>query len=101
MTSSCATLRIEEDRLMISGDLTFSTTTKLLNESLPFLKNLSAITIDFSNVQSSNSAGLALIIEWLKWAKENKKTISFTAIPEGIAAVTKVCGLEKIIFPQH
>lgn len=90
-------LKMDKDRLMVSGDLTFSTVNQLWKDSLSFLNAHQAIVIDFSEIKNSNSAGLALMIEWIKWAKEKNKVLKFTHIPANILAITKISGLEKII----
>ena len=91
--------QVDQDRLMLSGDLNFSTANRLWEESLSFLKSKKSLVIDFSNVRTSNSAGLALIVECLKWAKQNHKQISFQNIPQNISSITKICNLDKLIFP--
>lgn len=93
-----ATLQAENGRLMLSGDLNFASVVTIWHESLPFLKSNEKIIIDFSRVTTANSAGLALMVEWIKWAaKQGRSSISFVAIPEQILSIAKVSGLEAIL----
>lgn len=89
---SSTTLKNDNGRLMISGDLDFSSVRKLWEQSLGFLNSVD--TIDFSNVNSSNSAGIALILEWQRWAQINKHKLIFISVPKELQSISKLCGLE-------
>lgn len=95
--SSLATVMLDEDRLMVSGDLNFQSVVPVWEASLAFLNQFSSLKIDFSGVTSSNSAGLALIIEWLKWGREHGKTVSLAAIPTEIHSLANVCGVAQFL----
>jgi len=68
-----ASVRLENNRLMVSGDLNFVTVPELSAQSLPLLMECNALQFDLSRVTSSNSAGLALLLEWLKHAKKRMR----------------------------
>ena len=83
--------------LFISGDLNFQTVPILFEESLSFLQTYPAITIDFSSVVSSNSAGVALLIEYKKQAEKYKKTIHFHHIPLQLQSLIDATEIQGII----
>ncbi len=87
----------QNGRLIISGDLNFSTVTTLWKQSLPLLSAVEEINFDLSQVKSSNSAGLALLLEWLKYAKRVKKTIRFSEIPNQLKSILSAGGIEDLI----
>jgi len=78
----------------IQGDLTFSTIDKKIVNSFAFLKPDSTVTIDLSQVVTTDSAGLALIIEWIKYARNNRVKIKFNNIPQQLLKLATLCGLE-------
>lgn len=91
--NAIATWVFEKNRLIISGDLNFKTIVLLWKQSLPYLENISHIDIDLSQVTNSNSAGLALLLEWLKYGKREKKTITFNGIPSQLHSIAEVAGI--------
>lgn len=87
----------QHGRLMVSGQLNFSSANKIWNASLPLLANQQEWHFDLSKVISSNSAGLALLIEWIKYAKQMNKVISFTRLPEQLQSIARIAGVEHFI----
>ncbi len=88
-----ATLVDENGRLTVSGELNFETVTTLWKQSLLFLAKYPVIHIDLSKVTTSNSAGLALLVEWLKYGKREKKTIHFSGIPLQLQSIAEVANV--------
>ncbi|MCD6038895.1 MAG: Sulfate transporter/antisigma-factor antagonist [Gammaproteobacteria bacterium] len=92
-----ATIVCEDHRLRVSGELNFKTVEALWKQSLPFLSSQqSSIDIDLSQITMSNSAGLALLVEWLKYAKRENKTIIFHGIPPQLQSIAKVAAVNLI-----
>lgn len=87
----------EGNQCFITGDLNFSTVETLWKETLPLFTTMHEITFDFSKVTSANSAGITLLIEWLKHAKREKKSISFANIPASIMSLATISGIDKLL----
>ncbi len=85
----------EGNQCVITGDLNFSTVEVLWKESLPLLATLQELKFDLSKVTSANSAGVTLLIEWLKYAKREKKAISFSNIPVSIMSLATIAGVDN------
>ena len=88
-----------ELRLHINGDgryslpeaLTFATTPRLyLQTGQMFNTPLPRLTFDLAGVHRVDSAGLALLLEWLREAQRRNKEIRFQNIPEQLAAIARV-----------
>lgn len=90
---------LQNNILAISGELNFATVVPLWNDSLPLLAQCQTLSYDFANVTSSNSGGVVLLLEWVKYAKRHKKEIRFSHIPLQLQSIIRVSGLEKI-FPS-
>ncbi|TRX03827.1 STAS domain-containing protein [Candidatus Methylobacter oryzae] len=80
---------------VIDGDLTFATIDKQTLKSFSFLKSASEVTIDLSGVANTDSAGLALMIEWIKYARQNRTQLSFKNIPEQLLNLAKLSGFDQ------
>ncbi len=80
---------------VIDGDLTFATIDKQTLKSFSFLKAAKEITIDLGRVSSTDSAGLALMIEWIKYSRHNRTQLNFKNIPEQLLNLAKLSGFDQ------
>ncbi|MCF7987251.1 MAG: STAS domain-containing protein [Methylovulum sp.] len=83
---------------VIDGDLTFSTIDKDTVKSFVFLNSAKEITIDLGHVNNTDSAGLALMIEWIRYARSKRTHLSFKKIPQQLINLVKLSGLENTGF---
>jgi phospholipid transport system transporter-binding protein len=83
----------QNGRLMVSGDLNFKTVPTLWMQSLPLLAEINDLHFDFEQIRFSNSAGIALMIEWMKYAKDAQKNISFHHIPLQLDSIINATGV--------
>lgn len=80
---------------VIDGELTFATIDKRTVKSTFFLTSAKEITIDLGRVASTDSAGLALMIEWLKIARTKRVPLRFQNIPKQLLTLAKLSGFDK------
>lgn len=89
-------LQVKSDNeLLVTGDLDYQTVPAVWKASLEIFDRASEITIDLSDVRSSNSAGLALLIEWMRVAKSKDCSIRFLNIPDQMQQVAQLCGVDE------
>ncbi|MDH3431530.1 MAG: STAS domain-containing protein [Gammaproteobacteria bacterium] len=81
----------------LSGEMTFDTAEKILKESEDPFEEHSQLEIDLSGVTDSDSAGLALLLEWVTWANHTVREIRFTGMPERILAIAKTTEVDKLL----
>jgi len=82
----------------VRGALTFETVSALLRASEPMFQGPEAnLELDFGEVQRSDSAGLALLIEWLCNARAAGKSIRFHRVSAQMRAIAQVSDLEGIL----
>jgi phospholipid transport system transporter-binding protein len=84
-------------RFKVFGALNADTATELLDRSREAFKGATALEIDLSDVPEGDSAGLALLIEWLRLAKQRQQTIHFKNVPEQIAALARISEVENLL----
>jgi phospholipid transport system transporter-binding protein len=86
-----------EGRFALSGEMNFDTAEKILRASeVPFEEH-TQLEIDLSEVTDSDSAGLALLLEWVTWANHSVREIRFTDIPETILAIARTTEVEPLL----
>lgn len=78
----------------VDGDLTFLTIDKDTVKSLAFLSSAKEITVDLSRVANTDSAGLALMIEWIRYAGSKRTLLRFKKIPKQLLNLAKLSGLD-------
>lgn len=95
--SDLATITVKDQCLLVAGELNFNSVMLIWQQSLPLLKSLAAWSFDFSAVTSTNSAALALLLEWRKLALSQQKTASFHHLSEQLVSLAKVAGVDTIL----
>jgi phospholipid transport system transporter-binding protein len=70
----------------LSGEMTFDTAEKILAASGDMFDEHTQLEVDLSEVTESDSAGLALLLEWVTWANHSVREIRFTGMPERVLA---------------
>jgi len=84
-------------RCHISGVLDFTTANDALNQVSRLVNEHAALDIDLADVTQSNSAALALLIEWLAEAKRANHKVTFHHIPDGLRQLAGVCQVDGLI----
>jgi phospholipid transport system transporter-binding protein len=81
----------------VQGEMTFSNVKDLLQRSNEFFSGLQALEVDLSQVDHADSAGLALVLEWMAQAAERDARIVFTGVPASIVAIARLCQIESLL----
>jgi len=56
------------------------------------------VIFDLSKVTVVSSAGLALLISWLRYARTHGKHLHFTHIPDSLIGLARVSGLSHLLL---
>lgn len=83
----------------LQGELTFSSINKkTVNAfSVQIPDAAEKIILDLKQVTNFDSAGLALLIEWIKLAENRNIKILFVNIPDQLLAIAQLGGLEQAL----
>ncbi|OUR88641.1 anti-sigma-factor [Cycloclasticus sp. 44_32_T64] len=81
----------------VSGTLGFGLVVDLLNSSRRFFSSQTDLVFDLSGVEKTDSAGLALMVEWMVMAQESGQTISFREVPKQMLDIARVSGLDGVL----
>jgi phospholipid transport system transporter-binding protein len=85
-------------RFRVSGVLDGTTVGDLLKQSNERFASAKQLEIDLAGVSESDSAGLALLIEWVRVMKEAGGTIRFDHVPAQISALARISEVEDLLF---
>lgn len=86
-----------DGQFAVSGELTFDTAEKILKTSEVMFEDHTQLEVDLSDVVNSDSAGLALLLEWVTWANHTVREIRFTGMPEKILAIARTTEVEPLL----
>lgn len=82
---------------VLSGEMTFDTAESILRASEEPFEDHTRIEIDLSKVTLSDSAGLALLLEWVTWANHTVREIRFSGMPERVMAIAKTTEVDGLL----
>lgn len=91
-----------DGRIKVSGELTFASVIQILEQSRGlFAQAGESIEVDLGAVERVDSAGLALLIEWMRAARTLDKSIRFLDLPEQMRAIATASDLDSILPLSH
>lgn len=89
------------DAISLSGKLDFYTVPAIAQQAKAML-SATQTTVDLAGVEYSDSAGLALLTDWLREARKSAREVCFVNPPEQMRQMAQVCGLDAILgFKAH
>ena len=95
--SSAQLKKVDGGKIEVLGTLGFGQVTDLLQASKVFFEGQEALVFDLSAVDKTDSAGLALLVEWMVMAERSGQVISFQRIPKQMLDIARVSGLDEIL----
>ena len=81
----------------LSGEVTFDTAERILQASEKPFEEHTRLEVDLSGVTMSDSAGLALLLEWVTWANHTVREIRYSGMPERIMAIAKTTEVDGLL----
>jgi phospholipid transport system transporter-binding protein len=97
MMAGCSIEAVAPGRLAVRGDLDFDTAPAALARGLTLLGNAPDCEIDLSGLHSGDSAGLAVLIEWLASARRRGAKLRYTGVPAQMRAIARISALEDLL----
>lgn len=85
------------DVFMLRGLLDFGTVTDLNVRARELFGAKKEITVDLSGVTRANSAGLALLMEWVWVARQQGRSFKFANIPAKLLSLAHVTELDEFL----
>jgi phospholipid transport system transporter-binding protein len=94
-----ATLEVKADQhALLKGDLHFDTVGALLKVGSEAISGGRAAVIDLAGVTGGDSAGLALLIEWLSVARGANQVLRYEHIPSQLRQLARLSEVEALLL---
>lgn len=86
-----------EGHFALVGEMTFETAERVLLASEDPFEQHTRIAVDLAGVTKADSAGLALLLEWITWANHSVREIRFESMPDRILAIARTTEVEQLL----
>lgn len=94
--------KINDHQYVLSGELSMQNVPQMSEDTASLINAMSGeVCIDLSRIERADSAGLALLIDWLRIAKRRNFTLRFEQLPEQLLQIATVCELHNILPISH
>lgn len=89
----------EGGRLLAEGPLTFASARRARELGLDALEAAAdgGLVIDCQGVTASDSAGLAVLLDWLAAARAQCCSLRYTHLPQGLAALGRISEVNELL----
>jgi phospholipid transport system transporter-binding protein len=86
-------------RIVVSGELTFATARDARQLGILVLESSRAerMVVDCSAVTRADSAGLAVLLDWLAWGRRKPRPISLENLPASLLAIAKISEVDTLL----
>lgn len=90
--------QVAAGQYLLKGELNMYSVPQLFADSQSQLAGLSGeVSIDLAEVSRSDSAGLALLLAWLRLAQQHQLTLRFRNLPEQMRQIAQVSELDALL----
>jgi len=90
-------IRVTGNTLVVEGPMTAATARALLEEGRP---GAGAWVVDLSAVTHADSSGLAVLLDWLRSARQAGGTLKFVALPESLQILARLYGIDTLLSAE-
>jgi phospholipid transport system transporter-binding protein len=84
-------------RAALAGALNIQTAGRLLLRGMESIRSKQVASIDLAAVSTADSAGLALLIEWLSVAKAAGQPLRYENVPAQLLQLAKLSDVEPLL----
>jgi len=86
-----------QGRYRLEGELTFATASDALKRTLSIFRSAPRLSFDLAGISRVDSAGVALLLEWMRRAAEVRTELCYVHLPQQVRAIARVSGIEHLI----
>jgi len=89
-------IRREGDRMVVSGSLTLANVASVLRDGNAAIAE-GVRVVDLGEIGELDSSALALLLAWLREAKQQSRDLSFANLPQGLTAIARLYGVADLL----
>ncbi len=89
--------RVDAGRMQLCGVLDLASVPALLQDIDGLDYEASSVTVDLKTVEHADSAGVALLLAWMRHARHAEREIRFLNMPTQMLNIARVSGLDEVL----
>jgi len=88
---------VSPGRYRLIGELDFDSVPALAARSRELFSEPGEVQVSLEAVGRADSAGLVLLVDWLREARRRGRRIGFTHVPAQLLALARVSGVDELL----
>jgi phospholipid transport system transporter-binding protein len=86
-------------RVTVTGELTFASAREARQLGVQVLEASGAdrFVVDCSGVTRADSAGLAVLLDWLAWGRRKSRGVSLQHLPDSLLAIARISEVDELL----
>jgi phospholipid transport system transporter-binding protein len=86
-------------RVTVTGELTFASAREARQVGILVLEGSRAdrIVVDCQGVTRADSAGLAVLLDWLAWGRRKSRPVSLENLPPSLVAIARISEVDELL----
>jgi phospholipid transport system transporter-binding protein len=86
-------------RIVVTGELTFATARDARQLGVLVFESSRAerIVVDCAGVTRGDSAGLAVLLDWLSWGRRRSRPVSLENLPASLLAIARISEVDGML----
>ena len=92
-------IKREDGWLVVDGQLTIETVPALFESGLQYLAS-EDLRVDFSKVESVDSAAVSMLLGWTRAAQRSQRTLRVSGLPADLLSLARLYGVAELL-PQQ
>ena len=89
--------QLGDGRMQLAGVLNLDSIAALLAEIDTLSYDMPSLTVDLKTVEHADSAGVALLLAWMRSARHAQRDIRFLNMPAQMLNIARVSGLDALL----
>jgi phospholipid transport system transporter-binding protein len=89
-------------RIAVTGELTFASARDARQLGVLVLESSRApsFVIDCSGVTRADSAGLAVLLDWMAWGRRKSRAVRLEHLPTSLVAIARISEVDELLLAQ-
>jgi phospholipid transport system transporter-binding protein len=91
---------VASGRITVTGELTFASAREARQLGILVLEGSRAdrIVIDCAGVTRADSAGLAVLLDWLAWGRRKSRKMALENLPASLVAIARISEVDELLI---
>ena len=94
---TCSVEIANDGRIEVRGELSFATVPGVRADALRLFSKVRSVHVDLAGVTGADSAGLALLIEWMRESRRLQHNAHFSHVPDALRVIAELSDVDDLL----